>query len=287
MGGGEGGGGALKDILSGTVAGFAQVASGHPLDTIKVRLQTQSNVNPEFSGMGDCFRKTMEREGVMGLYAGAASPLMGAMAHNAGVFFSYGKAKEIVGGGKPLEIYQYYQAGALAAIPITVVESPVDFFKIQLQAQVGEGKYNGVVDCGKQIISQRGWIGAYQGFAPTIIRNMPCFGGYFCAFEATKKAFTKEGETPSLPVCFLAGGSAGFAFWGLLYPLETIKTRMQGDNPDPAKRLYKSMADCWAKTYAEGGVKSFFKGYVPSLARAVPVNAAIFTGFTAAQRALS
>jgi hypothetical protein len=27
---------------------------------------------------------------------------------------------------------------------------------------------------------------------------------------------------------------------------------------------------------AEGGVKAFFKGYTPSLVRAVPVNAAIF-----------
>ena len=39
--------------------------TGHPLDTIKVRLQTQSSVNPEFSGMGDCIRKTIAREGFM------------------------------------------------------------------------------------------------------------------------------------------------------------------------------------------------------------------------------
>lgn len=68
---------------------------GHPLDTIKVRLQTQSSTNPEFTGMADCFRKTWAREGLGGLYAGAASPLLGAMAHNAGVFFSYGMAKRV------------------------------------------------------------------------------------------------------------------------------------------------------------------------------------------------
>ena len=45
--------------------------------------------------MVDCFRKTMAREGVKGLYAGAAAPLWGAMAHNAGVFFSYGMAKKV------------------------------------------------------------------------------------------------------------------------------------------------------------------------------------------------
>lgn len=45
--------------------------------------------------MADCFRKTWASEGIKGLYAGAASPLLGAMAHNAGVFFSYGMAKQV------------------------------------------------------------------------------------------------------------------------------------------------------------------------------------------------
>lgn len=45
--------------------------------------------------MMDCFRKTWAREGAKGLYAGAAAPLWGAMAHNAGVFFSYGMSKKV------------------------------------------------------------------------------------------------------------------------------------------------------------------------------------------------
>lgn len=66
--------------------------AGHPLDTIKTRLITQSS---KYSGMGDCFRKILAEEGVKGLYAGATSPLMGAMAMNAMVFFSYGGSKNV------------------------------------------------------------------------------------------------------------------------------------------------------------------------------------------------
>ncbi len=36
-------------------------------------------------GVMDCVRKTIAKEGALGLYSGAASPLLGAMAHNAGV----------------------------------------------------------------------------------------------------------------------------------------------------------------------------------------------------------
>lgn len=105
--------------------------------------------------------------------------------------------------------------------------------------------------------------------------------------KGTKKALTKPGEVPSLGKCFLAGASAGAGFWGVYYPLETIKTRMQGDHTDPAKRAYSGVMDCFNKTLKEGGMKAFYKGYIPSITRAMPVNGAIFTGFTAASRALS
>lgn len=61
---------------------------------------------------------------------------------------------------------------------------------------------------------------------------------------------------------------------------------IQGDHVDPAKRLYSGLLDCAKKTMAEGG-KAFYKGFTPSITRAMPVNGAIFTGFTAAQRALN
>lgn len=67
-------------------------ATGHPLDTVKTRLVTHSG---RYNGMVDCFRKTLMEEGLQGLYAGAASPLLGAMAMNGMVFFSYGFSKMV------------------------------------------------------------------------------------------------------------------------------------------------------------------------------------------------
>lgn len=83
----------LKDCTAGTVGGIAVVGVGHPfgmslvttcsmpsvtvinidcccmyVDTIKVRLQTQSATNPVYSGAFDCLKKTLQWEGVGGLY---------------------------------------------------------------------------------------------------------------------------------------------------------------------------------------------------------------------------
>lgn len=55
--------------------------------------------------------------------------------------------------------------------------------------------------------------------------SLPVFS--LLVIKGVKVALTKKGEQPSLPVCFLAGSSAGVGFWGLFYPLEIIKSRMQ------------------------------------------------------------
>ena len=94
----------------------------------------------KYTGMRQCFRMVVREEGWRGLYRGATAPLAGAMAHNANVFFSYGVAKDAVGrmtghDSTALPIPLVFAAGALAGVGISVVETPVDLFKIKVQGQ--------------------------------------------------------------------------------------------------------------------------------------------------------
>lgn len=70
-----------------------------------------------------------------------------------------------------------------------------------------------------------------------------------------------------------------------LYRSWLVVCLLQGDHVDPAKRVYKGIIDCARKTAAKGW-GTFYRGFAPSLLRAIPVNGAILTGFTATQRAL-
>lgn len=56
----------------------------YPFDTVKVRLQTQS----QFKGPLDCLTHGLKTDGIIGLYRGIAPPMFGAAAENAGLFFS-------------------------------------------------------------------------------------------------------------------------------------------------------------------------------------------------------
>jgi len=59
-----------KNVLSGTGGGIAVCLVGHPFDTLKIRLQTQSFTKPVYTGLIDCFVKTLKWEGIGGLYKG-------------------------------------------------------------------------------------------------------------------------------------------------------------------------------------------------------------------------
>ena len=56
-----------KNFAAGTFGGICLVFAGHPLDTIKARLQTMKVIPgqpPPFKSAFDCFTQTINREGV-------------------------------------------------------------------------------------------------------------------------------------------------------------------------------------------------------------------------------
>jgi len=83
----------VKEMLAGGVGGACLVLVGHPLDTIKVKIQTMV-VEPgkaaPYNGALDCARKTIAREGPLGLYKGMLAPLTAVTPMYSLCFFGYG-----------------------------------------------------------------------------------------------------------------------------------------------------------------------------------------------------
>lgn len=141
------------DTLSGTVGGWALVLVGHPFDTIKVRLQTSS----QYSGMVDCIKQTVAKEGVKGLYKGMISPLTGITFVNSVQFSMYMQGIYFFQNSfnlqpnERLPIAYVALAGSLAGIPQSFVEGPQDLLKAKMQVQRADNKlYNSTLDCGKK-----------------------------------------------------------------------------------------------------------------------------------------
>ena len=120
----------LKNLIAGGFGGMCLVASGHPLDTIKVRLQTMAKPEPGkapmYTGTYDCFKKIITKEGFSGLYRGMAAPLIGVTPMYMICFtgFSIGQLLQMKDIKKPLTLPQIFNAGMLAGVFTTSIMAP-------------------------------------------------------------------------------------------------------------------------------------------------------------------
>lgn len=250
---------------------------------MKVRLQTQPvpkpGETPMFTGVMDCFKKTFQKEGFSGLYKGISSPLAGQMFLYALCFVSYGFGQNVQRskGETELNLFKIFNAGAFSGIATTVVMTPMELVKIQMQIQYDDGvkKYKNPLDCLSKIYKEKGIQGIYKGTGSTLVRDVPGSGVYFAVYEWMVRSFIPEGGSRKdlkARHFLLSGGGAGLGGWIIMLPLDTVKSRLQAA-PDGT---YKSMWDCWVKTAKNEGIPAFWKGLPAVMIRAFPANAAMF-----------
>ncbi|KAF2807845.1 mitochondrial carrier [Mytilinidion resinicola] len=287
----------LRALVAGGVGGVCAVVVGHPFDLVKVRLQTAEK--GVYSGAMDVVRRTIAREGLArGLYAGVSAPLVGVTPMFAVSFWGYDVGKNLVKSVSTVEnnqfsVAQTSAAGFFSAIPMTVITAPFERVKVLLQIQgqkelkPGEKpKYAGGVDVVRQLYKEGGIRSVFRGSAMTLARDGPGSAAYFAAYEVIKRRLTPKNSdgTPgklSLTAVCVAGGAAGVAMWIPVFPVDTIKSRLQSAEGRP------TIGGVVREIYGRGGLKAFFPGIGPALARAVPANAATFLGVELAQKAMS
>ncbi|EME30592.1 Mitochondrial carnitine/acylcarnitine carrier-like protein [Galdieria sulphuraria] len=280
-----------KDLLAGTAGGTAQLLVGHPFDTIKVKLQNQPWVppgqTPQYTGAIDAVKKTVGKEGLGGLYKGMGAPLAFVAVFNAVLFASNGQMKRIVHGEDDkslMTIPEFALCGAGAGLAVSFVACPTELIKCRLQAQSADSAtvYKGPVDCARQVWKSRGTLGLFKGLGATLGREVPANAIYFSVYEYTKGLFVPQGgskEDLGSGALLLAGGIAGLMFWGTVYPIDVVKTRIQTDSDTLPK--FRGIVDATRKIVQQEGLRGLYKGFLPCLARAFPANAVTFLTYEA------
>ncbi|KAM0059796.1 putative mitochondrial carrier domain superfamily [Helianthus debilis subsp. tardiflorus] len=302
-----------KDLASGTVGGVAQLVVGHPFDTIKVKLQSQPTPLPgelpKYSGAIDAVKKTVAAEGAGGLYKGMGAPLATVAAFNALLFSVRGQMETLLRSspGAPLTVNQQFVAGAGAGFAVSFLATPTELIKCRLQAQGASAtagvttaavteagaattaagaatakavKYGGPMDVAKQVLRSEGGVrGLYKGLFPTFAREVPGNATMFGVYEYLKQYMAGGTDTSGLGrgSLMLAGGLAGGAFWGAVYPTDVIKSVIQIDDYKNPK--YSGSIDAFKKILKSEGVGGLYKGFGPAMGRSVPANAACFLAY--------
>lgn len=290
----------LRSFVAGGFGGVCAVVVGHPFDLVKVRLQTAER--GVYSSALDVVRKSVAKDGLRrGLYAGVSAPLVGVTPMFAVSFWGYDLGKDMVRSASAvspdgtLSIAQISVAGFFSAIPMTAITAPFERVKVILQVQ-GQKKlapgekprYSGGLDVVRQLYREGGVRSVFRGSAATLARDGPGSAAYFAAYEYIKRKLTprdpntgKPSGQLSLTAITCAGAAAGVAMWIPVFPIDTVKSRLQtAEGNVTIGGVVKGL-------YSKGGYKAFFPGFGPALARAVPANAATFLGVELAHQAMN
>lgn len=176
---------------------------------------------------------------------------------------------------------------------MNLVATPFDRIKVLLQTQGQTSptgskapKYTGGMDAVRRLYRGGGLRSIYKGAAITFVRDGLDSAAYFAAYEYCKRRLAYKdlegNEGPlSLVAVGIAGGAAGILMVIPLFPIDTVKSRLQ--NAENKTRV----TDIVCEVYRNGGLKAFYPGIGPALVRAIPANAATLLGWELANQAIN
>lgn len=319
----------FDSFVAGWVGGASSVVLSHPLDTIKVRLQTGSG----YTGSIDCIKKTLQKEGMKGFYKGMSFPLVSAAAYNACVFGVYTNVTNIIrkykygDTNRRLSLFDVALASMSAGGVSVCLGTPIDLIKIRLQIQTEKIKqktkivksfkneslitsevkrnistssqrsqatstrtiYTGPIHCASDVLKQKGIRGLYRGGGTMLIRDIPGYALYFVPYEVLIRLLYPTGRPATVIetgwIALVAGGVAGTISWGVMHPVDTIKSRLQADCGKNGKCKYSGIIDCLLQSLKNDGKSVLFRGIVVNSLRGFPQSAALFLGYEMTMRA--
>ncbi|XP_068947981.1 solute carrier family 25 member 48 isoform X1 [Petaurus breviceps papuanus] len=288
----------MEDFVAGWIGGASSVLVGHPMDTVKTRLQAGTG----YRNTVDCILTMFKKEGVTGFFKGMSFPLASIAVYSSVVFgvfsntqkfliqYRYGESSE------SSSLSDLFLASMVSGVISVGLGGPVDLIKIRLQMQTepfhkedlhskprpkdlwNRPMYQGPIHCMTSIVQKEGLLGLYRGANAMLLRDVPGYCLYFIPYAIINEWITPDNNTTCSPysVC-LAGGIAGAISWGTATPMDVVKSRLQADGVYCNK--YKGVMDCISQSCQKEGYKVFFKGFTMNTVRGFPMSAAMFLGY--------
>lgn len=142
---------------------------------------------------------------------------------------------------------------------------PTEYVKTQLQLDEKVGKYNGILDCAKKTVNERGVRGLYRGLSVLIYGSIPKSAVRFGSYETIKKQFVDGKGELSTQHKLLTGLGAGcceavFA----VTPMETVKVKFINDqrSANPRFKGFFHGVRCIIK---DQGIKGTYQGVTATI----------------------
>ncbi|XP_022911252.1 mitochondrial dicarboxylate carrier [Onthophagus taurus] len=248
----------------------------HPLDTIKVMLQTQQQVK---MGMGQMAIHVVKTQGFFSLYNGLSASLLRQLTYSTTRFGIYEYMKSV---SDPNDMTFVKRVGmaAVAGAAGGLVGTPADMVNVRMQNDIKlpleqRRNYSNAVHGLFSVAKQEGVGKLFNGATMATSRAVFMTIGQLSFYDQIKilllsTGFFQDNLTTHFTSSLVAAGFATL----LTQPLDVLKTRSMNAKPGE----FKSLGDLIMHT-AKLGPAGFFKGFIPAFFRLGPHTILTFVFF--------
>ena len=247
-----------------------------PMETVKVRLQLQNELEPAWKPRRSFFgmaTSVLRLEGPTGFFAGLTPAMVRQAVYGGLSFWSYPLIRDALGGSVLAQV----TAGMLAGGSAAAVANPTDVVKVRLQARrFLQGRPRPGVTATFRAVLDEGGLGAfYAGVGPNCTRAAVVNGVGMFSYDYSKahvvhRVFHRLGvDERKYPIAerFAAALVGGVASTVAGCPFDVVKTRLMA-----RATQYRSPWHCLVATVKIEGPLALWKGAFPVYTRQAPFN---------------
>ncbi|XP_035253001.1 mitochondrial dicarboxylate carrier-like [Anguilla anguilla] len=259
----------------GGIASCGAACCTHPLDLLKVHLQTQQEVRMRMMGM---MMDVVRRDGVLALYSGLSASLCRQLSYSLTRFAIYETVRDRMWGAShgPMPFYQKVLLGAFGGLVGGFIGTPADMVNVRMQNDVKlppelRRNYTHALDGMFRVWREEGLRKLFSGATMASSRGALVTVGQLSCYDQAKQLVLGTGVlSDNILTHFLASFIAGGCATVLCQPLDVLKTRLMN-----SKGEYGGVMHCLTET-AKLGPMAFYKGLVPAGIRLVPQTVLTF-----------
>ncbi|KAG5854141.1 mitochondrial dicarboxylate carrier-like isoform X1 [Anguilla anguilla] len=253
----------------GGIASCGAACCTHPLDLVKVHLQTQQEVKMRMVGMA---MHVVRNDGFLALYNGLSASLCRQMSYSLTRFAIYETVRDMMGGAKqgPMPFYQKVLLGAFGGFTGGFIGTPADMVNVRMQNDMKlppelRRNYAHALDGLFRVWREEGIRRLFSGATMASSRGALVTVGQLSCYDQAKQLVLGTGfMSDNIFTHFLSSFIAGGCATVLCQPLDVLKTRLMN-----SKGEYSGVAHCMKET-AKLGPLAFYKGLVPAGIRLIP-----------------
>ncbi|XP_017892530.1 calcium-binding mitochondrial carrier protein SCaMC-2 isoform X1 [Ceratina calcarata] len=161
--------------------------------------------------------------------------------------------------------WRHLVSGGVAGAVSRTCTAPLDRIKVYLQ--VHGSRHCKITSCFRYMLREGGTTSLWRGNGINVLKIGPESALKFMAYEQIKRTIKGDDVRElGLNERLMAGSLAGGISQSAIYPLEVLKTRFALRKTGE----FSGLINATKKIYKQGGLKSFYKGYVPNLIGIIP-----------------